>query len=229
MYAALPLKRLLAILGYPAILTFVILAIICGTPQNVMDAGKLSVNAISAWGFVLLVSGTSSAWWSPWRLLWRAIPPLNRIVFPDLNGTWRGMTQSNWAPIEAMLHAAEGRSGLIARDDLSNIQLREDPIEIFIRASFFKFVIKAKLLSTSGTSHSVSENICYNEKLEQFELYYVYRQDTPLPQASDHTSHYGAATLVLDLDTWQLSGNYWTMRSWRSGLNTAGRLEVTRA
>ena len=40
--------------------------------------------------------------------------------------------------------------------------------------------------------------------------------------------HLGSAYLILDMEADTLKGEYWTKRSWRSGLNTAGMLEVTR-
>ena len=31
-----------------------------------------------------------------WRPLWRRFPLLSRVLFPDLNGTWKGTLQTTW-------------------------------------------------------------------------------------------------------------------------------------
>ena len=51
-----------------------------------------------------------TAYWAPWRFIWRRIPLLNRTVFPDLNGVWVGTTASNWPTIEKMRNAAATES-----------------------------------------------------------------------------------------------------------------------
>ena len=48
------------------------------------------------------------------------------------------------------------------------------------------------------------------------------------PALADEALHPGAARLDVDTDKWRLKGEYWTRRSWRSGFNTAGILEVKR-
>jgi hypothetical protein len=228
MYATLTLKRLLAILGYPVILIFVLLAVFKGAPKDALAVLRLAAAAIGIYGFVLLICWGLSAWWSPWRLLWQIVPALNRWVFPDLNGTWTGTTSSNWPSIQAMLDTVENKRSDIKRSDLGTIPLKVDSIQIRIRASFFAFVVEARLFATGGTSHSVTERVCYDPKRERFELYYVYVQETPVPAETDEGSHPGAARLVLDMEDWTLRGEYWTKRTWRAGLNTAGLIEVQR-
>ena len=51
--------------------------------------------------------------WSPWRYLWRKIPVLNRLAFPDLNGVWVGTTGSNWPTIEKMRNAATTEGAIV--------------------------------------------------------------------------------------------------------------------
>ena len=230
MYASLPLKRLLALLCYPPMAIFVVLFLCASGWIGIADLAKLMTKAVAIWGATIALMGGSAKWWSPWRLVWQLAPPLNRRLFPDLNGRWTGTTSSNWPTLEGMLHTVEGRRSDLCRDELARIPLKEDAIEVEIRASLFKFVVLAKLSSTGGTSKSVTETLRWHERTEQFELSYLYQQDTPQPQANDETSHYGAATLTLDMEggDWRLKGNYWTTRNWRSGLNTAGRIDVER-
>jgi hypothetical protein len=54
-------------------------------------------------------------------------------------------------------------------------------------------------------------------------------QQTPHPAATDEETHLGAADLALTADDHsKAEGTYWTRRSWRTGRNTAGKLELTR-
>lgn len=228
MYATLSLKRLLGLLLPLPIFAAVIYVMIKGLPHNTRDAWVLAskVAAYSTLAFVVI--GGPSGRWAPWRLIWSVFPPLNRWLFPDLNGRWEGSTNSNWPVIKAMLDMYEQRPGAMPQGDLEKIALQSDAITATITASFFKFRIEAELSSTSGKSHSVSARLCYDEHLERFELYYIYTQDTPEPARTDESSHVGAARLVLDLAAWTLEGEYWNKRSWRSGLNAAGRLALKR-
>lgn len=229
MYATLSLKRLLAIIGYPLIGIFLILILRAPSPMEAAALLRAAGMAIAIWGGILTIFGGSAKWWSPWRLIWR-IQPLNSFLFPDLNGKWRGTTSSNWPVIKAMLDAAEGNVNGFDREQLAQIPLEDGMIEMEIRASFFKFIVTAELSATGATSKSLTETLRFDERTDQFELDYIYKQDTPEPQMSDEASHPGAASLLLDMagDKWRLEGTYWTMRRWRSGLNTAGRISVER-
>jgi len=131
--------------------------------------------------------------------------------------------------IKAMLDIYEERAGTERQGGLDSIGLQRDAMTATITASFFRFRIEANLSSTDSASHSVSARLCYDEHLERFELFYIYTQDTPEPVRTDESAHLGAARLILNMTTpWTLEGEYWTKRSWRSGLNTAGRLELKR-
>lgn len=227
MYSTLSLKRLLTFLALPPLAIFLLLAAFSHFPQNLSEGWSLVKSVVSYWTIFLVVFGGGSKWWSPWRWAWR-IPGVQRYTFPDLNGTWTGKTSSNWPSIQAMMDCYEKGEKPGQLGPLDQIPLKEDDIELVIVASFFRFRIEGKLSSTGGTSHSTSARVCWNEDRERFEVSYLYSQDTPTPQRTDEASHPGAASLVLDMDAGTLKGEYWTKRSWRSGLNTAGLLEVTR-
>lgn len=70
--------------------------------------------------------------------------------------------------------------------------------------------------------------ICRDEARDEFDLSYIYRQETPQAGLLDEALHLGAAALRYDRDNDKLCGQYWTKRRWRMGLNTAGLIEVTR-
>jgi len=227
MYATLSLKRLMAILLYPFAAILLVFVLVKGPPSDLITAFRMVASSVGTWALLLLILGGFHGKWSPWRAIWSACPALNSFIFPDLNGVWRGKTSSNWPVIEALTEAAKGTQS-VQKEELSAIGLQEDDIEMTIKASLFSFRISAKLSKTGGDSYSVTERVCRDKQRDCFEMYYVYVQDTPQPVMTDEGSHMGAARLDIDLENWSLSGEYWTMRSWRSGLNTAGLLKVNR-
>lgn len=228
MYATIPLKPLLVLLGWTFGIILVAYIFITGWPTDIPMAARKIGTAITLWTLTLVVVfGPTHRRWALWRFIWKMLPFLNRKVFPDLNGVWSGTTNSNWPSISAMLEAAKGAGG-IDQNCLATVPLKSDAITMTITASLFAFRISARLDATGGTSHSLTERVSEDKRRGELELYYVYRQDTPQPELTDDDSHLGAACLTIDLLAASLKGAYWTKRSWRSGLNTAGLIEVQR-
>lgn len=227
MYAALSPKRLAGLMLWPFGAAIVALVIAMGVPSDARGWFRLLGAAMTVWTVVMTAVFGFSGRWAPWRCVWWLFPFLNKWLFPDLNGTWRGTTSSNWSRIERMLGAAEGAGGLV-RAGLSSIPLQEDEVTMTIRASLFSLRIGARLHRTGGRSHSITERVTREKRRDVHELYYVYEQETPDAAATDEERHVGAAALVVDTDSWTLEGDYWTKRMWRSGLNTAGRIMVAR-
>lgn len=227
MYSTLPLKRLVAWLALPPLCIFVLLAALMHTPQNLTEGWSLANKVLGAWGGFLFLFGSGSQWWRPWRLFWR-IPGVQRLLFPDLNGKWEGKTSSNWPSVKAMYDSYDKRAKAGHAGPLDLIPLQDDGIALTITASFFRLRVEGKLSNTGGSSHSISAHVIWNEHLERFELGYLYNQNTPTPRQTDEALHLGAAYLILDMEADSLKGEYWTKRSWRSGLNTAGLLDVVR-
>jgi hypothetical protein len=227
MYSTLSLKRLVAWLALPPLIIFMLLAILLHVPQNLKEGWSLASRVLSGWGIFLFMFGSGSQWWRPWRLVWR-IPGVQQFIFPDLNGKWIGKTRSNWPSVKAMFDAYEKREKPGHAGSLDLVALQDDDIELKITASFFRLRVEGKLSNTGGTSHSISAQVAWNDYLERFELGYLYNQSTPTPLQTDEALHLGSAYLVLDMEAVTLKGEYWTKRSWRRGLNTAGMLEVAR-
>ncbi len=176
---------------------------------------------------VLVVIFGPTGRWAPWRWIWRLLPFLNRFVFPDLNGVWLGDTRSNWPTIKKMLDAAQADHG-ITQSELYATPEQADALAVEIKASLFKVQITAGLSNTNGRSHSF---IVRPRKDAQgnVHLTYVYAQDTPNPVSTDVETHLGAADLEFELDDLEgAEGVYWTRRNWKTGFNTAGRLELRR-
>jgi len=227
MYATLSLKKLMLVLVWPFGLIMLGFLGLRGVPTDGVGALRAIGTVVTIWSITLVALFGFSGYWAPWRILWRLAPFLNHKAFPDLNGVWAGTTQSNWGPISALLAAAEGK-GKLERTTLAAVPLKTDGITMTITASLFAFRIRSELEATGAVSHSLTERVSQDKRRGAYELYYVYRQETPEPELSDDDSHLGAACLTIDLAQNRLTGAYWTKRSWRSGLNTAGRLELTR-
>ena len=227
MYAALSLKRLANLLLWPFGAILLVLLALGGMPESLRAGFKLVSSALTYWGVAIFLVFGFSGRFAPWRLVWRLLPVFNRMIFPDLNGVWTGTTSSNWPVIAAMLDAAEG-GGRISRQALPGIALQENGLTMTITASLFAFRISASLDATDGKSYSLIERVTRDKRRDLDELYYVYRQETPQPVATDEDNHIGAASLTIDTAAWTLEGPYWTRRSWRSGLNTAGIIKVAR-
>ena len=227
MYTTLSLDRLIKLMVWPFALVIFGMLLWQGPPASAAEWLRLASSSIAGFAVSVLVLGGSSAQFAPWRLIWRAIPFLNDSMFPDLNGTWTGTTCSNWPLIDAQRKAAMDGGGL-TQTDIEQIGLQEDDITVRIRASFFKLQISAELKRTGSKSYSLSQRVIRDERRDVFELSYVYRQQTPEPVLTDESAHLGAASLDFDRTDMRLCGCYWTTRSWRQGLNTAGRLDVLR-
>ncbi|MEJ6404058.1 hypothetical protein [Yoonia sp. 2307UL14-13] len=169
-----------------------------------------------------------TAYWAPWRFLWRTMPVLNRTVFPDLNGVWVGTTASNWPTIEKMRNAATTESA-IDLAELYGTAERHDAIAVEISASLYSLRLATGLSSMDATSYSITARPWKCQHTPRIHLAYVYEQETKDPSATDEERHLGAADLVYDAHSPDsLEGVYWTRRSWIEGLNTAGRLKLRR-
>ena len=176
---------------------------------------------------LLTITFGSAGRWAPWRRIWRAFPFLNRVFFPDLNGVWLGSTSSNWPTIKKMLDASQAHEG-ITQDELHATLGQTDAMAVEIKASLFKVQITAGLSATNGQSHSITAHP-WKDAHNRLHLTYVYGQDTPDPDMTDVDTHLGAADLVIDMDDLEKAeGVYWTRRNWKTGLNTAGHLELKR-
>nr|WP_256477777.1 hypothetical protein [Aurantimonas marianensis] len=168
-----------------------------------------------------------TSFWAPWRFVWRMFPTLNGW-FPDLNGVWVGSTNSNWPTIKKLIETAQSHDKTTEKE-LHHLPEQRDAIAVRITNSLFTLRICASLSSTGGESHSITAKPWRHQHTGQIHLSYVYEQQTPNHAATDEEIHLGAADLALTAeDHSKAGGTYWTRRSWRTGRNTAGKLELAR-
>jgi len=148
------------------------------------------------------------------KLLWEplmSIDVIRKHVFPNLNGTWRGTVTSNW-----IMPGTQNAIGAI-------------PVTVRLWQDFFQ--VKMKLQTASGYSRSRTVAVWpdADNDHEEFRLWYIYENETMIPDSGDEQRHEGAGFLTTDnaLPT-KLRGLYWTNRAWRDHKNTAGSIELVR-
>jgi len=169
-----------------------------------------------------------SWYWAPWRILWRRFPVLNAICYPDLNGTWYGMTQSNWPVVSRLRGAAAGEQGLDP-SELSDIELQTGEIALEVRASIFGITVRSSVGTAGGDPMTVMVRAQKNFETSNFELFYIYRQMTSESRGAEESMHLGATMLEIRPGlTPTMEGSYWTRRNWREGMSTAGTISATR-
>lgn len=226
MYPLLPWKWLASLLG--AVITIAVYAneVLRWAGFEVTDATVVRLLPII---LLAVFSGVfaPTGYWAPWRVIWRWIPSLNNYL-PDLNGLWLGTTNSNWPTIKALVDHAQSTSN-ISEQELHNIQDQQDAMAVRIQNSLFSLRIYAGLSSTDGDSYSITAKPWRHQHTEKVHLSYVYKQRTPNHGITDEESHLGAADLIIEEEGCsKAEGTYWTRRSWKTGRNTAGRLELER-
>lgn len=164
-------------------------------------------------------------YWAPWRAIWRLFPSLNNWL-PDLNGVWVGTTNSNWPTIKTLVERAQSHER-VSEQELHDIQDQSDAMAVQITCNLFSLKIQAALTSTKGKSYSITAKPWRHQHTQLVHLSYVYQQETPNAAATDEESHLGAADLALEGEAFSiLKGTYWTRRSWRTGRNTAGTINL---
>jgi SMODS-associating 2TM, beta-strand rich effector domain len=139
-----------------------------------------------------------------WRFVWRKFSALNRMVFPDLNGTWEGTLVSSWI------------------DPATNQPKRPIPAKFWITQNLFDMTVRMR--TGESTSYSTRYFAEANHGLQVFRLWYSYDNQPKAQFAWRSARHEGVAWLELDLatDASTLRGQYFTQRK------TLGDIEIKR-
>ncbi len=173
-----------------------------------------------------------------WRFIWNRTGPLGRwlakTIYPDLNGTYDVVLESNWPIVKRMLDAAVRQAepfDPFSRDQEAPPLLKVE-LEAVIEQTWFDIsmwiypktadaVIKrSKTLATIPLKGSAT--------IER-ELIYVFEQENDVRAPTDDAHHMGAARLKIDRSDHRiLTGEYWNNRAWQRGVNAAGRLKLRR-
>lgn len=207
---------------------------IVGEPVSLLGVFSiLSTTSLLYYGAVSIIFGLT--WYNaPWRYALRQWPVLRRNVYPDLNGLWVGKIKSNWSVIQKLREAASSESELDLMA-LDAVPLQDIDAVMQIKAGLFGIRIRAQFgRSSPNQNHNTSSSLFVLPSKDVGEdvlcLSYLYEQSTPNPALIDEGVHYGAARVAYSMQgekEW-LSGDYWTKRRWREGMNTAGIISLER-
>jgi hypothetical protein len=175
-----------------------------------------------------------------WRFLWRwsaklpLIPDFNKVIFPDLNGTWTMRLESNWSRQEQLLESALGHSrslDMLNCDAQELAPLKEMKLQAEIEQSWWS--IKITVTNPKGDS-PIKESKTYmvnpSRKTDRMpaSLCYFYDQTNETDNVADDPVFNAAACLIYNEKANALEGTFWTTRMWRRAVNTAGRIVLSR-
>ncbi|MHA6287136.1 hypothetical protein [Maricaulis sp. CAU 1757] len=166
-----------------------------------------------------------------WRLPWIG-SQLRKHVFEDLDGDWTVEIDSNWPTVEAMWKAS--RDANEERfDPVSNPDTMCEGVPFRFDATITMGWAKAEVIiyPNKSTPLQQSRTIIFEliRKCADYppRVFWGFRQFNSSVEATDEDNFLGAAMLdVVSAD--ELTGTYWNNRSWRKGLNVAGRITMKR-
>jgi hypothetical protein len=140
-----------------------------------------------------------------WRWVWRKFPVMNRVAFPDLNGTWEGTLVSTWI------------------DPATQQSKPPIPVMFWITQNLFDMTVRMR----TGESKSYSTRYFAeaNHVLQVFRIWYSYDDQPNAQYGWRSPRHEGVAWLEMDVatDATKLRGQYFTQRQ------TLGDIEITRS
>jgi hypothetical protein len=182
MYHLLPGRKILTTAGF---LNVVVLAYLAyWLDPSISSLGVLKYLSVSI--FVLDIGILLISFYL-WRWIWKYIPVLSEIYFPDLNGIWEG---------RIIFQSDSGQDGLDAR-----ARIKQNLWSIHIDLS-----------STTSKSHTL---VAYPtlESGNQM-IYYIYHNT---PKNPEYPEYKGTSLLTVKSETspMQLNGRYFTIRGTR--------------
>jgi hypothetical protein len=190
----LPLTKVItAIAMLYAILTSIILFFVYDTDSGATEGIIISIKGAAILNIFLL-----GVVYFGWRWLWKKIPFLNKLLFPDLNGEWDMTIHWRW-------DGKEGVAQAIAH----------------IKQDFLK--MSMEVASEDSDSSTLLAKPQKDSESGRAILYYIYRNTPKFKNGNQSLPYVGTAILKLNhtnLDL--LGGNYYTDRS------TTGYYELKR-
>jgi hypothetical protein len=218
MYQVLGVPTLLRFYGMlVALLAFGLASNLWGFAPQLADLhlNLISATVLAATGFVALIGGTGFfAVLCRCAGLWR--------IFPDIGGEYSVEISSNWNLIQdrtlSDTEDSVARAPFVKTGTLS------------IKADLFRVQLALKMDDGYLTSDTVACSMVPSGGGGRPSLYYVFRSEVAAPAQTDSNTHFGAARIPIPVGKMPaiLEGDYWTNRNWHRGLNTAGRIRLTR-
>ena len=181
----LTIKAFLYVLAAYSILVLFIAALLRGFDlRNFIDLIKLFpiVATADVLGYAIFTT-----WVWRWRYLEGWL-----IAFPDLNGTWQGVIQSNWKD-------AEGKS------------ICPIPTILTIKQSFGR--MSCTMRTAEMESHSYLEGFCIDKNAQVRQLCYSFTSRPHAGLRERSTPHDGTMLFnIIGKPVYKLEGEYWTQR-----------------
>lgn len=135
-----------------------------------------------------------------WRPLWRLVPTLSRVMFPDLNGTWRGTVETTWV-------------------DSDGVSPGPIDVTIWVRQSLFAIRVQQRTNESGSWSQRVFPEA--DGEAGRFGLWYSYSNQPKATVSKTSAPHEGVARLELSWSAGEacLSGRYFTARETTGDIN----------
>lgn len=149
-----------------------------------------SVSLVSSIIGSLLVVGANLIW----RRVWRVLPVLNRVFFPDLNGKWEGTLQTTWVDPDTSQVPPPIATKVTIRQGILSISVKQRTEE-----------------SDSWATRVIAEA---NSDADRYRLWYSYSNKPKAAVSHRSCDHDGVAWLEVSLgdDPDELRGQYFTSR-----------------
>jgi hypothetical protein len=225
MYQVLGPKVLVAAVGWLAVSVVLLMG-----HFGMSVSARVIVGAVDAFLFFVVLANPV------WRFFWNRTGPLgkwlSKKIYPDLNGTYDVVLESNWPVVKRMLDASRKEADSFDPFNLDQPapELQRVELEATIEQSWFDICMRmypkgaGAVLKSSRTLVTVPVN---GTPSKDKELVYLFEQDNDQRAPTDDERFCGAARLVIDpAVAGRLSGEYWNNRAWRRGVNAAGRLTL---
>jgi SMODS-associating 2TM, beta-strand rich effector domain len=173
-----------------------------------------------------------------WRFIWNNTGALgvwlSKSIYPDLNGTYDVLLESNWPIVKRMLDAARHEADPF---DPFDVNQRAPPLlpvnlEATIEQTWFDITMRMYPIEEGAVmkkSRTIATIPLKKSITTDQQLIYLFEQENDKRAPTDDEWHEGAARLTIQATKkLTLSGQYWNNRAWRRGVNAAGRITLVR-
>jgi hypothetical protein len=152
----------------------------------------------------LIASGSIWLFNKSWRAIWKRFPVIEKIFFPDLNGTWIGTLQTTWK---------NPTTGEIPGPIETTAWIRQDLLTISVQQQ-----------TKESPSRSTRMFPYADASSDRYQLWFSYDNRPHANVSSVSPDHEGVCLLEmnLSLDRNKMKGQYYTSRS------TSGNIQLTR-
>lgn len=227
MYQVLGPKIIVGVASWIAASIFVVLGYF-----SIPVSARIAVALVDAFLFFVIFAN-----WV-WRPLWNKTGRLGLVladkIYPDLNGTYDVVLESNWPIVKRTLDASRKEA-----ERFDPFSLDQEPpallrleLEATIEQSWFDIRMRMypkntdAVIKSSRTLATIPLSATHsNDK----ELIYMFEQENENRAPTDEERFCGAARLVIDpANPRRLSGAYWNNRMWQRGVNAAGRITLSK-